>query len=306
MSSLEEREQEVRRKVLTALSLRPMECLTGTVPAGVAPTMLPTDPRVRRFRASAFATRHVAEDRISKFWFRNYLWASLLRELMVRSLADAPALRVAHLPELAMRTGLSLASVHTAINKSVATGDFAKIRAEHDNRHIILLPSPEIREYFSRDIKDNLKELAIYTGRKEFDPDLLEGIGGTSYARLMIRFVSFPKFKQTKEEAVLAKRMFFFLMWDLVLDSVENISVPLAGIAKRMKISISALRLVLHQAREGGWLEPCEGLRPSAMALHRYTMLFSAGEARTNLLLDALEAVVAEPALATALDPGPH
>ena len=302
-SQFNEREAEVRHKVSYALSLLPMECLAGNWPQEATATLSPTSPQVRRFRATAFATRHMSQDRISKFWFRNYLWASLLRELMTRSLASDPALRVARLSELALRTGLSVASVHDAIDLAVRTGDFTKVRSDIDKRLIFLEPSAQIRKFFDADIDNNVADLSHYCNRASLDSVHLKNIGGPHYARLMIRFVSFPRSRQTSESAVLFRRKFFFFMWDLILNTEGDNPETVTSISKKMGVSVTSIAKVIHEAKQGGWLEPGEQLRPSAMALHRFTMLCSVGEMRANLLLDALTAVLAEPALAPALDP---
>ncbi len=303
-ASQAERMTAVADLIVRALALRPMNCLAGIWPEGVTATVQPTDNRVRQLRVAPMANRHVATDRIGIFWGRDHVWSGLLREIMVRYLAGDEALRPIRLPELVARTGLSATSVYYAIRTAVETGDFTKVRSKYDKRVNILVPSLEMHEYFEQDIKDNLRVFAVFCGRPRLDPAHLGQVGGREFRRLMIRSMSLLPGQLSEEAAARAHRSFFYLMWDLLLEPELGGRGFVANMAKQMNVAFSTIARVVEHGRSEGWFEAGEALRPSAMARYRYAMMFTVFEARCNLLLDALEAVAAEPALAPALDPG--
>ncbi len=293
----------VRRLVQRALALRPMNCLAGQWPPGMAVTMLHTDDRFRRYRSEPVVNRHIATDRISTFWCRDHVRGCLLREIMLQSLAEDAALRLIRVPELAHRTGLSVGAVQYTIKLSIETGDFIKVRSSYDKRTNVLIPSAELYAYFIQDIRDNLRGFSDFCGRPRLDPDILAKVGGSSYARLMIRSMSMLQDGLSENAAALARRNFFYLMWDLLLEPELGGRGCVATMARRLQISAPTVAKVVEQGREHGWFEPGEYLVPSALARQRYAMMLSVFEARCNLLLDALDAVLAEPGLAPALDP---
>ncbi len=293
----------IRGWVARALELRPMNCLVGIWPADMAITMQPTDERVRQARLSPCVNAHLAQDRVSAFWGRDYTWFSLLREVMVHCLADDPAQRPVRLADLAARTGLSVASVHQAISTATETGDFRKFRAAGDKRLMLLLPSAELHAYFQQNARDTLALFAVICGRPALDPDLMARAGGGAYARLMIRSMSMLQDGLSEHAVALARRYAFYILWDLLLEPELGARGFIAEMARRQKTSATTITKVVEQMRASGLLEPGADLRPSAMAWERYAMTFSVFAARNNLLLDALEAVLANPDLAPALDP---
>lgn len=292
----------VRACVRQALALRYLDCLQGDWPDGAVESVGLGEPRLRALRQSPRMNLMFSASRIERFWLRDRAWLTLTAAIMLRCPPVVPQAEAVSIPALARISGLSEATVQAALTRGTATGDFTKQRAAHDRRQLVLHPSEAMVATALGSLTGFYAMVADFCGRAAPDPALLLAHGGLPFLRLGMR-QSAHLGRGAPAAEVAARRNFFFTLWDLLLEPGAASAGFVQAQAGRLRVTLPTVRAVLEEAREGGWLEPGRDPVPSAMARQRFIRLFSLAERRWALLLEALEAVMARPEWAAALDP---
>lgn len=279
-------------KVQALLGLHWLECLTGWVPPGIAAPVDVAHPRVRALRHHPRFAAGLRQDRIGRFWHREWRLTVVRSQIMLRA---APFNRGATIPvtlhELARAAGLSVKTVQDAIERAAATGDLAKRRATQDGRLLTLEPSARLWSEAARLREEFLDMASGFLGRPSPVPGM-PAEAQLEVARVLLAMVGTmarPGDKDVQPQEM--RRTFVFLMLDLLIEGPQARRGFIGAEAKRLLVTPMTIRNVIARAQEMGWLEPGAELVATPLARERFGLALAALERRWVLLFDAFEAI---------------
>jgi hypothetical protein len=287
----------VQERIAKVLAMHWLGCLDGQVPRGVTAPLDLGEARVRRLCEHPRFRTGFNRDRTSRFWHREWAFVALRCALMLRSAHLNGTTQPASLAELARLTGLSTYTVRTAIERAATTGDLVKGRSTEDARRLVVEPAPHLVTESLRLQADFFDMAAAFMGRRSPLPHLSPD-ARRQVSRLLWQMALTMGGPAGEPPGRFARRTFFYLMLDLLLDGPQAPAGYIAAQAVRLQVTTATLRNVLARARADGWLEPGPPLAASGVARQRFGLAFAVLELRWGALFDALEAVVRDPDLA--------
>lgn len=278
-------------------ALRHLDALCGDPPAVPFSAADPADPRFRPLRAlPGMGTRPVG-DRLARIWLRDHRRCILFHALLRSSAwmnGTACSLTVA---ELARLSGLSVQSVLLALRDARLAGDFIADRAAEDRRRLALEPAPALRALAEARRRAYLAAACALTGRPDPTSQLTAEAAHAwrrLYAELCVNKVGGAEPRRAR----LATAARALLLWDLVVEGPQPLRLFVPAQRQRRQASRQTIMNHLAWLRARGWLEPGDPLVPTALARARFGAMLGVFETGAQRVLDLLELLAAEPALA--------